>query len=316
MIKLGGIGDCADAVALANGIKRKYHDSTLTAYVNSETGAHLLQPPVFDCVRIAREPWHQTVENQAWMFDKFFDFRPYTAAILHGNYYEKTATIETLKEKEKTPYQNMLTVETNKLQELGKNVVALSAEAADIEASYDNVLALDTPSLNGKFPDHFVTVHLSADNTNGNRNQNTKLWYIDQFQALVQKIKQERNTAVYQLGIETEQVIEGTASLLGKHSILETAAILKKSSLHIDIEGGLVRVRRLMTSKPSVVLFGPTPISLFGFSNNINISANICHPCVWMSSDWMQKCYLGWNQACMQGITAEAVFQRIEEANI
>ena len=45
--------------------------------------------------------------------------------------------------------------------------MALSAEAADIEASYDNVLALDTPSLNGKFPDHFVTVHLSADNTNG-----------------------------------------------------------------------------------------------------------------------------------------------------
>ena len=126
--------------------------------------------------------------------------------------------------------------------------------------------------------------------------------------------KERKKIQVFQLGLEGEPNIDGAVNHLSKFTILETASILKHSALHIDSEGGLVRIRRLLTTKPSAVLFGPTPVSLFGFENNINISANLCHPCFWMHPEWLHNCHLGWNKACMQGITAKAVWEKINES--
>jgi len=310
VLKFGGIGDCVDLYVLANGIRWKHPDATITCYVTSEVGAEILQPPVVDVVRISHMPWHEAVEREAWKFDMFYELRPYVGAIRMGRYYEREAPIVHLKPHFKEAFEKMLTEETNKLQYFGKDLISLHAEAVDIKASYDDVIPIETIPYELS-EDDFVTVHFGADANVAKGVPVTKLWYVDRMQAVVDYLS-EKGIWVYQIGVTGEPEFEGAIKLFDLH-ILEVADVLRRSALHIDIEGGMVRLRRLMTRKPSIVLFGPTPISLFGFANNINISADICHPCFWMIPVWNSKCYCGWNRACMEAITVEMVIDKINE---
>ena len=44
--------------------------------------------------------------------------------------------------------------------------------------------------------------------------------------------------------------------------------LLKNALYHIDGECGMVHLRKALKTGPSVVLFGPTPIKFFSYSNN------------------------------------------------
>jgi len=313
VLKLGGIGDCVDLYVLACAIRRKHPDSTITCYVTSETGAQILQRPVVDVVRITYKPWHQTLEEEAWKFDLFYDLRPYVGAIWRGDYYRKQAHIVHLKPKYERAYEKMLSPETNKLATYGMDVIALHSDAVDLDASYDKIEPIWTPPLD-ELPEIFrkgryVTVHIGADKLL-ERRTNTKMWYPDRMGELAGMIR-ELGYEVIQLGVPGEPEIENAVQVFDL-DILSVATVLKHAVLHIDVEGGLVRLRRLMTKKPSVVLFGPTPVELFGFKENVNICANVCHPCFWMEHDWMTRCIHGWNRACMQAITVEDVWERTE----
>ena len=90
------------------------------------------------------------------------------------------------------------------------------------------------------------------------------------------------------------------------------AYTLKKSLLHIDIEGGLVHLATQMRTK-CIVLFGPTQEEYFGYEENINIKAGSCHDCYGMYLD-QSKCARHMEKPeCMYSITPEMVMKSVRE---
>lgn len=91
-----------------------------------------------------------------------------------------------------------------------------------------------------------------------------------------------------QVGAATDPPIAGCADHRGL-TINATAAVVKRSMLHIDIEGGLVYLAKAVGTR-SAVFFGPTPSSVFGFAGNITLTSFNCRPCWWHADRWGVNC--------------------------
>jgi hypothetical protein len=103
---------------------------------------------------------------------------------------------------------------------------------------------------------------------------------------------------VVQLGAAdtSESITMVDINLVGKTSLAETAAVLSKSLLHIDNEGGLVHLAKAL-GVPGCVVFGPTPSDYFGYPSNINIDPLFCGGCWWDEETWMDLCPRGFKEA-------------------
>ena len=100
---------------------------------------------------------------------------------------------------------------------------------------------------------------------------------------------------------------------MGKTSLEQVKVILKNSCLHIDNEGGYTHIRHAISGGKTAVLFGPTSVDFFGYSDNINIKGEGCETfCEWCTANWQEVCVRGFTYPpCMYSITPEAVFRRI-----
>ncbi|MDR0485594.1 MAG: hypothetical protein LBH29_02575 [Elusimicrobiota bacterium] len=88
-----------------------------------------------------------------------------------------------------------------------------------------------------------------------------------------------------------------------KTSLNELYCILKRSLLHIDIEGGCVHIAKSLGTK-SLVLFGITAPELVGYEENINIMSSLCNGCV------RYECPLYEEPVCVNAITPDFVAQK------
>ncbi|MDR1255394.1 MAG: hypothetical protein LBJ94_00485 [Puniceicoccales bacterium] len=97
-------------------------------------------------------------------------------------------------------------------------------------------------------------------------------------------------------------------NLVDQTSLQESAALLKYAIFHLDGDGGLVHMKRLLNGR-SIVLLGTTPANLIGYPENINIAGPGCKSwCEWTTSEWHRKCLRGFKEApCMASITPEMV---------
>jgi hypothetical protein len=73
------------------------------------------------------------------------------------------------------------------------------------------------------------------------------------------------------------------------------AGLLRATSLHLDDEGGLVHLAACY-GRRSLVVYGPTPSSYFGYPQNINVDPERCGGCWWIDELWMDRCPLGMAQ--------------------
>ncbi len=62
---------------------------------------------------------------------------------------------------------------------------------------------------------------------------------------------------------------------------------------------------------PAVILFGPTPVSFFGYNENINIQMGDCRNCWWSNCFWFTKCPKFRYSKCMRAIKPRIVFDAI-----
>ena len=109
----------------------------------------------------------------------------------------------------------------------------------------------------------------------------------------------------------TTKVAECDKYIIGE-SLDVAAYALKCAQLHIDNEGGLVHLASQLGTK-CTVLFGPTPISYYGYKENINIQAGNCHNCYWLTGNFV-SCYRRMKKPeCMYSITPEMVMEKVEE---
>ena len=89
--------------------------------------------------------------------------------------------------------------------------------------------------------------------------------------------------------------------------------IMRDSLLHIDDEGGLVHMGTALGTM-CIVLFGPTPMDVLGYPQNINICSYVCPGCFSFIDGWNSYCFRGGNAPdCMYSISPEIVMKKIVE---
>ena len=144
----------------------------------------------------------------------------------------------------------------------------------------------------------------------------TKNWPIKNWTRFVEMFKSEfPGVPVVQLGTDKSRPIPGAFhKLLGKLSFQETLQELAHSAVHVDGESGLVHARRLF-KRPSVVMFGPTPMEYYAYPENENIASSTCYPCFWIQPQWQHGCILdkGAEPSCMKDIAPEMVIAGVRK---
>ncbi len=165
--------------------------------------------------------------------------------------------------------------------------------------------------------DTFITVHRGCDTDYSK--DSTKLWPVEKYQELIGMIRERYpGLQIVQMGVSHARCVsfEGIdVNVIEKTSIEDLKILLKYSKLHIDCEGGMVHMRHAMHGGPSIVMFGPTPVDFYKYSENYNVTSNGCPKwCEWASSDWTEKCVDGHKEPpCMYSITPESVMEKVVE---
>jgi len=163
----------------------------------------------------------------------------------------------------------------------------------NLESSENAPLEFDIPPM--KFPwgtRTFITVCRGT----GTEKNSTKLWPSAYYDALLRKLREHFPEAVFvQTGKRHEMKLDTDYDLRGKTSFEELAALMQSASLHISSEGGTVHLRHMLRGGPSVVFFGPTDPTFYGYSENCNLRGEGCTPCEWAQRGWQKNCVRGFS---------------------
>lgn len=144
-----------------------------------------------------------------------------------------------------------------------------------------------------------------------------KQWEPDGFAALARQIHQNQGTRIILLGgpddkevcnyVQSKIDVE-VVNLAGKLSLLESAALLKKSKWVVSNDSGLMHLAQSQKT-PVVAIFGPT-VKEFGFfplpGKAAVVETNLsCRPCTKMGANACPKGH----HRCMKDISADRVYQ-------
>lgn len=158
----------------------------------------------------------------------------------------------------------------------------------------------------------YITCNYGADSM-GKRNMQLKVWPRAYFETLIEKIHAEYSwLRVVQTGGPKAERLQG-ADIYVLGADLETVKwILKGSLCHIDCEGGLVHMATQLATH-CIVLFGPTPLAMYGYEQNTNLVNPQCNNCMGIYDQWAFSCFRGEPfPPCMYGITPEEVFEKLQ----
>ena len=144
----------------------------------------------------------------------------------------------------------------------------------------------------------------------------TKLWELDRFACLADRIKEELGAEVIFTGSESDhKAIETILSrmntkalnLAGKSTLKELAYLYQKCAIVISTDTGPMHIAAAMTSPVVIALFGPTsPFKTgpYGAKHRVIRSGLECSPC------FKKKCD---DMSCMKKITVDMVFKAVKE---
>lgn len=179
------------------------------------------------------------------------------------------------------------------------------------------ILSIDDSRLEefGLQKGEYITVQRGA--TPGIKgDKSPKIWPYEYYTTLIDLLH-----AVYpqkkivQLGkSDNSRRIYGVdVDLLDKTGWPELAVILENAWLHIDGECGMVHLRASLTEKPSVVIFGSTSRSFYGYDFNINLRSSCCKDgCARQKSNWQSKCAKDYDEPkCLTDIKPSTVLNAI-----
>jgi ADP-heptose:LPS heptosyltransferase len=144
----------------------------------------------------------------------------------------------------------------------------------------------------------YVTIHNGFDDEQGAKvgvgRSATKCY--PRYAELIALLKQRMpSTIIVQIGVSTSIPIPGAdLNLINRTSLPEVTEIIRRSSLHIDGESGLVHIAASLGTT-SCVIFGPTPADYFAYDGNINIRPRYCGNCYWMTPTWSVSCPRGFD---------------------
>lgn len=156
----------------------------------------------------------------------------------------------------------------------------------------------------------YITINYGSDVMRKNQVQN-KQWTKTHYEKFVELLHKEYpEKKIYQLGAENAVRIRGCDEYLLGRDMELIKWILKKSSYHVDCEGGLVHLATQLGTR-CVVLFGVTPMHMYAYLQNINIRSEKCDYCMGLHKDWAYSCLREMDHLCMKELTPELVMERI-----
>ena len=157
----------------------------------------------------------------------------------------------------------------------------------------------------------YITVNCSAD-TMRSEGVQTKIWNSENYEKLIDLVKMRySDLQIIQIGDANSINIRNVNYRVLGESLELTKWIIKNSEIHIDCEGGLVHLATQLGTK-CIVLFGPTPLHMYSYEENINLVAKECNSCMGIYDDWAYKCYRGCERPiCMMAISPELVMDSI-----
>lgn len=152
----------------------------------------------------------------------------------------------------------------------------------------------------------YITINRGADQMKPGQEQ-LKVWPEEYYIKLVEKIKKQfPQIQVVQLGGSDGKKVKGVDRVFLGESFELTKWIIKKAQCHIDCEGGLVHLATQM-STPCVVIFGPTPIHMYSYAQNVNLVNPECNNCMGVHEDWAYMCYRKLKRWCMYNVHPDDV---------
>lgn len=325
IFRLGGIGDIIESCALVNALKNKWPDADIYLFIKNARGNifynNIAQlSGVFNVSDTVQENIFLQTKLANTMTKKLIDIfyiDRYVTKVLYKNskFLNEEKETDKLFDKYNLNF-DVFPLFTNSLLLFGMNVYDLKSASSGLKISPGSLkFSIDLDALNicKNLPEYFFTIHHGSDiQMKLSNNIQTKNWFIDRWSAVVDYLN-KKGIPVIQLGVPGDQYIKNATDVRGKTTLLETAAILKKSKLHLDTEGGLVHIAKIVNTK-SLVLFGPTAIEFYGYKDNINLKAGNCHNCWWSKRNWQYECPKGYKiPECMNSITVDMAIKSIKD---
>ncbi|MFW6159494.1 MAG: glycosyltransferase family 9 protein [Planctomycetota bacterium] len=121
------------------------------------------------------------------------------------------------------------------------------------------------------------------------------------FSRLIAELGKRRVRCV-QLGAPNDPAIPGAKDFRGL-PIRDSAEVLRRATLLIDVEGGLGYIARAVGTRRAC-FFGPTPPELFRFERDLILSTRKCEPCWHTTERWSVSCPEQW--PCCRNIPTDA----------
>ena len=170
---------------------------------------------------------------------------------------------------------------------------------------------LEKFNLSGK---KYITIHDGIDNNLRNTFYSVRRWPQPLWENFIKIFKQKYpDISIVQLGAKNSKTFKNIdISLINKTKLEDLPHILDKSIIHVDTESGLCHMAKLVNTK-SLVLFGATNKDYLSYPQNINIKANNCENCMWITNNWTKQCPLNLKKYCMETISPEEVFSETEK---
>ena len=296
LLKMGGIGDYLQCFPLIAGIKRKYPESSLTVFCEGSHEIYSKNKNIDKVIRVGRRLQQEMVNSLQPLFDIFYDTR-YVSRVFG----EKPSDYFL---KHKWFYDNWA-LSNNQLDRVGENVIDMIIKSCGLQ---DYCSLEDMKIEPEEFPlpkQPYVVIH----NSGGNIGQ-LKLLPIQACRAIVDYLNR-RGINVVQPGAKEDIYINGCLDYRGKTNLFQTAYLVKNSEFYIGIEGLLAHLAKAV-GKKSIICFGNTPVSCFGYKENINLSQQKCQPCWWASGQAHNKCMLK-HDYCRNLPTVEMIIGGIEK---
>ncbi len=163
---------------------------------------------------------------------------------------------------------------------------------------------------NGYADKTYITMNYGTDVMRAGLKQ-LKMWPKEYYEKLVKLIHQKLpEIKIVQLGDQRAERIGGCDRYVFGESLEQIKWILKNSLAHVDCEGGLVHLATQLGTA-CIVLFGPTPLHMYGYEENCNLQSSACHNCMGLHEDWAYSCFTGCGGACMREVEAEDVAEHL-----
>jgi ADP-heptose:LPS heptosyltransferase len=317
IIRPGGIGDAVMLIPMIYSIKRTYPMAEITVLAEKRNSSVFLLCPLLDnlihydkpmeMIRVFRQHYDVVIDTEQWHYLSAIVTRLLRAPMSIG-------------------------FATNERKKLFTHQISYSHDAYESDSFLKLLEPLNIPESAATQPPYLLIpeaaqkkgVNLLADLKGKpfvvifpGASISERHWGVDRFRKVTEKINSLKIPVVVVGGNEDasdgKSIVDGNfgQNIAGKTSLVETAAVIEKSSVLVSGDSGILHIG-VGLGKPTVSLFGPGIAKKWAPRGDRHIVLNkglTCSPCTRFG--YTPRCPI--NAKCMADITVEDVVAAIEK---